>query len=329
MAKTRQYSRGRRTVLQVTLGAVLLGITALAAYVSHVHAGGLKVILAPPQQVGNLTVRIPQEWTRAEVASPGQAVEFTEPPILGKSRSIKIYQRVQDTPRLSAAGLLAADLDAGPEMKLERFTLMGQPGILAEMGAYDTQFGEHVDGGICAAAVFPDGFAVSIRITSPQTLGPSNRRLLKLITENMALADFQCRPEHPGDQTTVQRIGDEVTIDVVSPSGIGRATLRPLAGHAWPRKVTVRLKNMKTLEGFSVRAGALDIHSALGQQLVEVRRSAVDGSAELPPPDPKYAMDIRMDGPDITILLPSAIEADAVPGKIRDVQIEWIDTYRE
>ncbi len=183
MAKSRQYSRARRILLQLTLGLVLTGMTGLAAYISHKESVQLRVMFGPPRKIGSLMIEGPAHWTRGDV-EPTPGVVFTEPLSSHKSREIIIEQGT--APRgVSARDYLISRVEAGPNMRTMPFTLMGETGVVANVGPYQTAYGENVKPGIYAAVIFKDGFAVVIRISSQAVFGRSNEELFDRITKNM------------------------------------------------------------------------------------------------------------------------------------------------
>src|SRR5687767_15732245 len=71
MAKSGQYTRGKRLAMQVTMALILAGTAGLAALVSRQRARTLDVELAPERRVGRLLVRLPRGWRIDVTRTPG------------------------------------------------------------------------------------------------------------------------------------------------------------------------------------------------------------------------------------------------------------------
>lgn len=111
------------------------------------------------------------------------------------------------------------------------------------------------------------------------------------------------RTERAQDIARQVRDGRDTVIEVTSPSGIGRMTLAPAAGKAWPSPLHLRLRYgpgrpFRTLEG-------LDL--------------SVDGKVMAT----RDAMRVEAGRAWLEVVLPVGV---ATPGK--PLHVQWVDAYR-
>lgn len=111
------------------------------------------------------------------------------------------------------------------------------------------------------------------------------------------------RTERTQDIARQVRDGRDVVIEVTSPSGIGRMTLAPAAGAAWPSSLRMRLRYapgrpFRTLEG-------LDL--------------TVDGKVVAT----RDAMRVEAGRGWLEVVLPADVMASGKP-----LHVQWVDAYR-
>ncbi|MFD0725150.1 hypothetical protein [Lysobacter brunescens] len=116
-------------------------------------------------------------------------------------------------------------------------------------------------------------------------------------------APLSVRTERAQDTVRQARDGRGVMIDVTSPSGIGRMTLAPASGKAWPSPLRLRLRYapgrpFRTLEGLDLSVGG-KVMATRETMRVEAGRAWLE------------------------VTLPADV---AMPGK--PLRVQWVDAYR-
>ena len=142
----------------------------------------------------------------------------------------------------------------------------------------------------------------------------------------------------PSDGHTLVNEGTATTININSPRGIGRTTVRP-AGDAWPEKIVIRL-HLRGLEGLQLRGKTATYSTGFtssdgGRALRTERRQNVDGAKqEILPVDHPDSIKIRRVSKkgEPKIPLDGFFEVH-IPAKLlkdspESFQLHWIDFYR-
>ena len=206
MAKTWQYGRWRGVALQIVMWLIFGSSLGLAAYIDHRRSGSLgSVDLLEPRTFGRLSVRLPKGWAIEGEAGPPQALVAKHFDRQGRERrTLRITQEQQGPQR------------KGPEYYLEsiispRFDIPVEPEPFPFLGQDDAvqmplrfslrgRVPEGVDlvgvpePGLYACAVMPDGLTVTVQVVGEGQYGPSSRRLLRTVADNIKLADRPAAP---------------------------------------------------------------------------------------------------------------------------------------
>lgn len=195
-ARPWQYSRTRRTVMQVTMVGVLAATVGLAAVVGRSRTADLAVPLDERVEVGRLALWLPADWVkRLEGQDLPVRLVATE---VGRdgARTLEITQE-KVPPGRTVAQYLQEQYPNVPR-RLERFDFLGQSGLLLQAQGEIRDMSnpgnpEIVSVSVLGAAVIiPDaagdsGLAVFVQIAGEGAMGPSNRQFLKDLTVRMEL----------------------------------------------------------------------------------------------------------------------------------------------
>jgi hypothetical protein len=155
---------------------------------------------------------------------------------------------------------------------------------------------------------------------------PTERKIV--LTDSPA---FDIKTKKPADSIKVKLEGESVAFDVLSPSGIGSATINP-KGKQWPKKVILRLR-LKGLESLTIFNGKVTLGASVSSHGDQGQRVFLkDGSGETPiGKDDPNRMEIKLVGGEkvplndgyFEIVLPEALLKDS-----KALTISWIDFYR-
>jgi hypothetical protein len=192
MAKSWQYSRWRRVAMQVTLALVLAATVGLAALVTRGRSAELRVELGTPIEVGSLKMRLPAGWS------------VTMSPV-----TVTASDQITDVPREVAVmqePLAGGTVDeylwrhsGEPAKKFQRVDFLGQPGRMVEVEGR-RPFTDEVISGVYAVTILPPrgpgerALGVFVKVEAQALLGPSNRRLIRQITDALVDARKPYRP---------------------------------------------------------------------------------------------------------------------------------------
>jgi hypothetical protein len=227
MPKNSQYGRWRRLAMQAVMWVVFGGTLALAGFVSHRKTASLEVELAEPTTFGRLKVRLPKGWDRDRKAekefrsgpkpaspslSPSQPESESRPlPLIVQERDEEgrlrrelwiTQERQAEVKRGPAFYLETVFLTNVPtrafDMKTEPFNFLGSRGILIPwqglpkglLMEIDEELAERFPpGGLYACTVLRDGLTVTVQVRGDGAVGPTNRRLIRLVADNLRLSD--------------------------------------------------------------------------------------------------------------------------------------------
>ena len=223
MPKNSQYGRWRRLAMQAVMWAVFGGTLALAGFVSHRKTASLEVELAEPTTFGRLKVRLPKGWDRdrkaeaqfrseAKPTSQSQGEPESRPlPLIVKERDEEgrlrrelwiTQERQPEVKRGPAYYLETVFLTNVPsrafDMKVERFDFLGSRGILIPwqglprglLMELDEELAQRFPpAGLYACTVLRDGLTVTVQVRGEGAVGPTNRRLIRLVADNFRLSD--------------------------------------------------------------------------------------------------------------------------------------------
>jgi hypothetical protein len=127
---------------------------------------------------------------------------------------------------------------------------------------------------------------------------------------------IQCRK--PADHVAVTVGADTTTFTVISPSGIGSASIER-TGAAWPASVILRL-DLKGLEGIVISNGQTRLSGSVDRN--GVTRLEADGTREIAKGNPLW-MEIERDQGVLKMAIPQAMLKTA-----KTLMIEWVDFFR-
>jgi hypothetical protein len=127
---------------------------------------------------------------------------------------------------------------------------------------------------------------------------------------------IQCRK--PADHVAVTVGADTTTFTVISPSGIGSASIER-TGAAWPASVILRL-DLKGLEGIVISNGQTRLSGSVDRN--GVTRLEADGTGEIAKGNPLW-MEIKRDQGGLKMAIPQAMLKTA-----KTLMIEWVDFFR-
>jgi hypothetical protein len=207
MPKSWQHGRLRVVVLQVAMWVILGASLGLAAFIDHRKTAGLDVTLGEPSRFGPLVVRLPKGWELEREAGPPKAVVAKDYDRQGRlRRTLKITQERQNGRVLGPESYLENTVNL-PEIEqipdVEPFAFLGQDeGALVAFIIGDTRRGRRArprlpQAGLYAATVLPDGLSVTVQLYGEGAYGPSSRHLVRLVADNLKLADgpSESRPQ--------------------------------------------------------------------------------------------------------------------------------------
>lgn len=162
----------------------------------------------------------------------------------------------------------------------------------------------------------------------------------------LGMGKLAAADENPPFKITTKRDNDQVKIQVekqhtifivLSPSGIGEATIEK-TGEIWPAKVLLRL-HLKGLESFQAASGPVTLAAAFSSQNATQLLHLVQTDQKEVPVGPKspYWMPIRLldqkGQPTQTIPLKGGYFEISLPPKLFEenppsIKLTWIDFYR-
>ena len=180
-----------------------------------------KVRLGEPLTEGRLVVRLPAGWSVMTRQKPGQTPPRNVEPNAESTpaqtapaaprtltvidydrqgrerRKLRITQEQQTERKLGPEYYLERVLNAPPNIELEPqpFPMLGTDDAVLVPLMIDRRHARLIEqyglseGGLYACAVLSDGLAVTIQLTGDGAYGPSSRQLLRLVADNMRLAD--------------------------------------------------------------------------------------------------------------------------------------------
>ena len=200
MAKSWQYGRWRGVALQVVMWLIFGASLGLAAYIDHRRSGTLDVALLEPRTFGRISVRLPKGWDIEGEAGPPQALAAThDGRRRNERRTVRITQE-QQTPRRWGPEYYL-DVLINPQgvfpTEAEPFPFLGQDDAVLVPLRFSLR-GRVPDGvdlpgvpkpGLYACAVLPDGLTVTVQVVGEGAYGPSSRKLLRTVADNVRLAD--------------------------------------------------------------------------------------------------------------------------------------------
>lgn len=124
------------------------------------------------------------------------------------------------------------------------------------------------------------------------------------------------------DKATVRFKDEQAIISVESPSGIGRAEIKP-AGGKWPKRIALSLR-LKDLEGFYAEHDGLRIQTSLKHEKPEVSVPASGAERKAIPAEERHRIAIKRVGDHIEVELPTVLFSEGV----KSIRLQWIDYYR-
>jgi len=199
MAKNGQYGRWRSVALQGVVWLVFAATMGVAALIDHRRTGALDVTLGEPRTFGRLVVRLPQGWELEGEKGPPQAVVAKDYDRQRRlRRTLKITQEVQSGRGLGPESYLE-NVIALPGLEqipdVEPFSFLGQDDgalvafMIGEQRGARRRRPRLPNAGLYACTVLPDGLSVTLQLTGEGSYGPSSRQLVRVVADNMKLAD--------------------------------------------------------------------------------------------------------------------------------------------
>jgi hypothetical protein len=195
MAKSWQYPRWRRYVMQVVMWVILAGTMGLAAAVTHYRSAALRVELGDPRARGGVTVQLPRDWLPQSVTDSRVTLFNLLDP------------EGEPLPRQLLVQRFAASADADlAETMLEGFALTGarlqrreelqisrRPGVLViATHSIDPRFDRAgLRGKFVGAATMHDGEAIVIALIGA---GPIDRTDVDLVRRVASSARVEAAP---------------------------------------------------------------------------------------------------------------------------------------
>ena len=135
---------------------------------------------------------------------------------------------------------------------------------------------------------------------------------------------FEVSTKKADDRVKVETPKGRVVLSVTSPSGIGSATIRPVAG-TWPGDVVLRLR-LRGLESLTVSDGKVTLAGSASHDGGRLFLKDGDREKNLDKGDP-YWTEIRVSGTgagQFELMLPAALLKDSD----KALTVSWIDFYR-
>jgi hypothetical protein len=214
MPKPGDYTPARRVAMQGILWGVLLLAFALAALVDRRIGWTAEVLLGLEKSAGHVHFRLPEKWTyRARSRDYPGAVGMAGEPrgqsgpagqagMGGFQRILVIYSVPVQPDRsavdyLNRSGLLQ-DIFGDAQVESSPATLDGYEGVRVQGQVEISGLGGGGEGGggtvvesdMILCAVFPDGLAVTVRISKNGELDLSDEELLDKIAKTVRLDDL-------------------------------------------------------------------------------------------------------------------------------------------
>lgn len=128
--------------------------------------------------------------------------------------------------------------------------------------------------------------------------------------------------QKPQDKATVRFQDERAVIAIESPSGIGRAEIKP-AGGKWPKRIALSL-HLKDLEGFYAEHDGLRIQTSLKHEKPEVSVPASGDERKAIPTEEGHRIAIKRIGDRIEVELPTVLLGEGM----KSIRVQWIDYYR-
>src|SRR5687768_11936341 len=147
MARSWQYPRWRRYVMQATMWLILGATLGLAAFVNHERRRSLRVELGAPATYGPITVRLPRAWDviAPRESDPRVLVSATEPAQTparrpGQGRTVTVLRERLPAARgplehllISISQPAAVHGPAQWQDAIEGVTIGGWPGLMVSL----------------------------------------------------------------------------------------------------------------------------------------------------------------------------------------------------
>lgn len=200
MAKSGQYTKARRVVMQAVMAVVLGATVALAALVTR---------RTPDEQLTgphlfnnyNLRVWLPEGWRvqGPRLEPPGEIVILAkEPGPPDVSRTIRVVLiPSQDVP----ADVYLQDKVQSRHRRFPRLDFLGQKGFMAEVRYLRPPRGDEIEPQPSAATlahtVLPSKLGVLVEIHGASAFGPATRRLVERVAKRLELVDPAALPAAP------------------------------------------------------------------------------------------------------------------------------------
>jgi hypothetical protein len=198
MAKNGQYGRWRAVALQGVTWLVFAASLGVAALIDHRRTASLEVTLGEPRTFGRLVVRLPKGWELEGEAGPPRALVAKDFDRQGRlRRTLRITQEVQTGRALGPESYLESIIQLpGIEQipDVEPFPFLGQDNgalvaFMFEPRGVRRRRASLANAGVLACTVLPDSLSVTIQLYGEGAYGPTSRGLVRLVADNMTLAD--------------------------------------------------------------------------------------------------------------------------------------------
>jgi hypothetical protein len=177
MARSWQYSRYRRAIMQGVMWVVLGATVGLASLQARQHLSPAH--LSAPMRFYDQDpwrIPVPDSWVPTE--SGGHHVDFREP--VSPYRELRVMFDSVD-PSVTPAVFLAAKLQLKELPIAKLIPMCGQQGIQVPIGMVMPGAAHQVGANIYSATVLPNGDAIIIRLTIPGPLTPQDMSLADAI----------------------------------------------------------------------------------------------------------------------------------------------------
>jgi hypothetical protein len=141
---------------------------------------------------------------------------------------------------------------------------------------------------------------------------------------------FKIQQSKPNDMITVRSDDKRTVVEIVSESGIGKATIERTDG-PWPRDVTIRLrykadKAFTTLEGFRLNAERIRVDGN-SKSSGQMRFFLADAQGKFPSDEKSVAGSLNITVKPVDKALEVTLPANLLQGT-RKIELEWIDFFR-
>jgi hypothetical protein len=174
----------------------------LAAYIDYRRTGYLDIVPGEPVTFGRLNVRVPKGWESHEETGSPHTLIMTDYDDQGRRRwTIQVTEEQQPPGRRKGAAFYLESLLALPSslpVHVEPYRMLGDSdgALIVWRGLRDYIPNVNDDAaegfpepGVYACAVLPDGLTVTAQVMGPGAYGPSARRVLRRMADNIRMAD--------------------------------------------------------------------------------------------------------------------------------------------